>query len=109
MKKSFVFLSLILIAISLYSQKITKEDMSSFKQEWKSYVDSCAHDSTLYVFWEYTGKEKKETAIDTIEGKPARVVTIVPTQKMNWVKETPNMDGFERYINRKNKEDGDKK
>lgn len=101
MKKSFVFLFFIVIVIGSYSQKITKEDMNSFKTEWKAYSDSCAHDSTLYVFWEYTGKELKETSTDTIEGKPVRVVTIIPTRKMNWVKENPNMDGFEKYINRK--------
>ena len=96
MKKILLFLSLVTIAISSYSQKITEKDMSKFKQEWKAYADSCSKDSTLYVYWEYTGKEKKTESVDTTGGRQTKIVTILPTRKMNWMKESPNMDGFEK-------------
>lgn len=104
MKKIFAILFFTATVVSTYSQKISKEDMNSFKTEWKAYSDSCFNDSTLYIYWEYTGQEKKEASIDTTGGNKTKVVTIVPTRKMNWTKENPTIEGFEKYINKRKDE-----
>ena len=104
MRKVLYFCVLFSVSMSLSAQKIPEKDMSVFKKEWKAYSDSCFNDSTLYIYWEYTGQEKKEASIDTTGGNKTKVVTIVPTRKMNWIKETPTIEGFEKYINEKEDE-----
>lgn len=76
---------------------------------WNEYVQVCNNDSTLQIWWQYTGQEKPQQSIDTtiVKGVESKVITIVPTVQQQWVKETPTLEGLKKYLeNKKNPEDG---
>ena len=102
MKKLLIIVFLAITSIA-YSQEKTKElqSLENILPAWQQYADSCANDSTLIVYWEYTGKEQFKPSTDTIQGIPVKVLTKIPTQRQVWNKETPNMEGFKKYLERK--------
>jgi hypothetical protein len=79
----------------------TKQEIAkTLAPEWDNYVRACFNDSSLQVVWIYTGKEKPEIKMDStiIKGRKTRVITIIPTQQMQWIRPNPTWKGFEEYL-----------
>lgn len=96
MKKVLLLVLLITLVISVNAQD--KEQISEVGEKYQMYELKCKLDSTLYIFWEYTGQEKGVNKVDTINGAITKIITLAPTQRSRWVKETPSWKGFEAYL-----------
>jgi hypothetical protein len=84
---------------------LTKQEMAAkLSADYEAYSKEVIADSTLQVYWTYTGQEKREIKMDStiVKGKVFRTMTIVPTQQFVWLKKTPNYPEFELWL--KNKE-----
>ena len=109
MKALLFILMLCSPVIGLSQQKQQKPSISQtaiaaeLAPAWNDYVKACANDSTLQIYWVYTGKEKPEMKLDStiVKGTKTKVVTILPTQQMNWIKQPPTWAGFEKYLENK--------
>lgn len=67
---------------------------------WDDYVRSVDNDSTLQIYWVYTGQEKPEYKTDStiVKGAASKVVVIQPTMKQEWIKGNPTFNGFKEWI-----------
>ena|SRR5664279_3797143 len=87
------------------NKNLSKQDMAAkLSADYAEYSKETIADSTLQVYYVYTGKEKPEIKLDStiIKGKVFRVMTIIPTVQYQWLKRTPNYPEFEVWL--KNKE-----
>lgn len=102
MRKILVLLILLLVILFSRAEEPEKviKNLEEIAPYWEEYVKVCNNDSTLYVYWIMTGKEKIEYATDTtiIPGVKSKVAIIQPTMKKEWIKETPTMDGLKKYL-----------
>lgn len=72
-------------------------------KDYLEYIAACNADSSLYVYWLYTGKEKPTVTSDTtlVKGAKVKVYTTVPTAHQKWQKPTPTWEGFQEYLKQK--------
>jgi hypothetical protein len=70
---------------------------------WDDYVKSVNNDSTLQIYWIYSGKEKPEYKTDStvVKGAASKVIIIQPTMKQEWIKGNPTFNGFKEWIKNK--------
>lgn len=73
---------------------------TKLSSDYEEYAMKTIADSTLMVWYTYTGKEKSEIRMDTtiVKGKTFRVVTTIPTVQYQWTHKTPDFKGFQEYL-----------
>jgi hypothetical protein len=73
------------------SKTISKQEMAAkLSADYAEYFKETITDSTLQVYYVYTGKERPEIKQDTtiVKGKTFKVMTIIPTVQYQWLKRT---------------------
>lgn len=104
MKTSLIILLLLIPFIGLAQKQDSLQSKASIASalapEWNRYTQACYNDSSLQIWWVYTGKEKPEVRLDStmVKGKKIRTLTIIPTQQMQWIRPTPTWEGFEQFL-----------